>query len=212
MNLYAYVHNDPLRFVDPSGEATYHLSLDLDVFIFVGLGVSGGIYFNPGLVPGEDFELGFVYEGGAGFGGDVSAGVSFGRTTGPASNLSGSSVTGEVSAGPFAIGGGVLVTSDNRRASVSGSSSEIEVGASVLPVGGHLRINRTGVIPLLGRSASDEYADAELSDEAPQPDPDFCQKNPTLCLMGGFGFSENSGLGLNTRTQFKRNDYYELLD
>ncbi len=95
-NLYTYVGSDPINGSDPGGTATYTLSGALDVFISPGAGLDLGVYFNPGLTPGEKFDLGIFGGIRVGFGADVSIGVNVGRIRGPAESINGGSLNAQV--------------------------------------------------------------------------------------------------------------------
>lgn len=109
-NLYAYVRNDPLNFIDPLGLRTLLLFGTLDFFVGLGGGASGGIFYD--LDSGEFGVFGSV-EGGGGI--DLSIGV-VGGFIEEQKDLSGNFLNFGASYGPVE---GYVVTGDplddNRR-------------------------------------------------------------------------------------------------
>jgi RHS repeat-associated protein len=134
LNLYAYVGNDPLNSVDPSGLKNVLIGGNLSL-IAVGGGTLGvGLYVS--WDSPEGFDIGFYGSAGGGIGANLGAGVQVAYVPGGVSNISGQTLDGNISGGPFQ--GSVSASLSNGQLSYAGGLS---IG---LPAGASLTTTKTG--------------------------------------------------------------------
>jgi RHS repeat-associated protein len=134
LNLYGYVQENPMIYIDPDGNRTYLGGAGVSLIGFTGAEGSIGILFNPGLDDGERLDIGIFASMGAGVGVNVSADAFVGTVSGPAENVSGKTVNVNVSAGPIStstfidpssgeVVGGTIGAGPGLPAGVSGTGS-----------------------------------------------------------------------------------------
>jgi RHS repeat-associated protein len=96
MNWYAYVGNDPVNKVDPSGKSSMSVGIDAEAILPIGGGGQVGVFSNydKGVV-----TLGTFTETKVSGGEDIGIGISLQVTGGGLSDFEGSAVTGEMDVG-----------------------------------------------------------------------------------------------------------------
>jgi hypothetical protein len=136
-NLYGYVANDPVNFVDPWGLINLLLGGGGSLAAITGAEASGGVVINPG-IGSSNADAGVFASGGAGGGVNVSADVFMGYVKGDMSNVSGQTGNMNLSAGPFSLS----VFVDPKTGEVLGGT--LGVGPGATPVAASGTLSQTG--------------------------------------------------------------------
>lgn len=135
ISTYAYVANNPYLRVDPLGLANFLIGGSLTFIAAGGGGVGGGLYFS--YTKDQGFDMGLYGSVSGGIGADIGASVNVGYVPGGASNISGTSLDGSISAGAFSgtVGGAI------NNPSYASYSAGVGIG---LPGGASLSVTKTG--------------------------------------------------------------------
>ena len=137
MNWYAYVRNDPVNRIDPSGKITMSIGIDSEAVSAGGIGMEKGFYFNYDTDKGT-FSYGRYTSTkiATGFDAGISGSLQF--TTGSLESFSGKSMNGEVDMAFGTIEGGMTLDNTGKISSDSEYIFGVEAGTpSIVGVGGH---------------------------------------------------------------------------
>ncbi len=128
-NLYAYVNNDPLNSVDPSGLDTWSLGFNLNGFFGGGYSITAGIYYNT-----DTGRFGTFETTGQGGGLDISANIALQDTFGGPGNFFGAQFGSAFTGARGPLGGGPTYGPNFNPTQLSSyanpSGFQISIGAS----------------------------------------------------------------------------------
>ena len=136
-NLYGYVLNDPINFVDPLGLINFLIGAGGSASAGTGAEASGGIFFNPG-IGSDQADVGVFGSIGAGGGVNISADIFGGFILGGVENVSGLTSNINITVGPVSL----TILADPKTGKAIGAT--LGAGPGVTPLGASGTISQTG--------------------------------------------------------------------
>ncbi|MBW8191035.1 RHS repeat-associated core domain-containing protein [Neiella marina] len=154
MNLYAYVGNDPVNMVDPTGNWTLSLGWETEVIGGAGGGVEEGTFIT--YSEGE-LTVGTYTTTKTGIGADIGTAATVQLTEGGVDDFSGDSMNVEGDFGPITVEGGLTMDENGEINSDSKMIGGLEVGTpSLTGTGGSITTSTTQIDSII-YTTEDEY-------------------------------------------------------